>query len=632
MGSRCDSSQRTEPVNVLVLEVAMRQHRTSSRLSFIALGLCLSLLLSGCSGASEESPGSESNTYEGDEPGECEDEADNDRDMLFDCDDPDCAGAPVCKGETPEGAEDASGSQGSGEEPADAASLNEEEDASESSELDALAPDELEDTPSEEDTSALADGEAQGGFPDSGPEAPEDAYEPVLPGDGPTLYVTKEGEDSAECGDEGAPCLTIAKGLEHLADSGGTLWVGAGQYNESELFVPSGVWLVSGDGPLEAKIYSSDKSAIRFWEVNDAGIDGFEVFGDWNDGAPGDGLVRVFDASRITIRNGIVRDAPSAQDLIKVTGALETLVLENLVFLNPGKPSGGNNFQQALEIFGSKAPSGDLPSIRDVVIRGCWFMQSNDIGGDDMLFLRASVAEVLIENNVFGPCSGPGGAARPAVHIGTYNGPQPDQNFPEARDVVVRNNIFAGLRGDSALGVSNSHRVWIYSNVFYDNTGSKLRSVISIRGNVLPVDELHVVDNVFMNNQPSKSGGDLYWLREGGAPESFVHDYNIYFANVLTSDVSYQTEEASLIEVDPALDNPLTPPNWSVPESLDLIHSLYGGFLVSEDSPAVNAGVDAVGMDGHPAWSDASIRRWDILGEPRPLAGQWDIGVHEPLP
>ena len=37
--------------------------------------------------------------YEGDVPGECEDGADNDMDGLYDCNDPDCAGAPVCGGD-----------------------------------------------------------------------------------------------------------------------------------------------------------------------------------------------------------------------------------------------------------------------------------------------------------------------------------------------------------------------------------------------------------------------------------------------------------------------------------------------------------------------------------------------------
>ena len=38
-------------------------------------------------------------SFEGDDAGECSDEADNDRDGLFDCDDPDCAGAPTCGAE-----------------------------------------------------------------------------------------------------------------------------------------------------------------------------------------------------------------------------------------------------------------------------------------------------------------------------------------------------------------------------------------------------------------------------------------------------------------------------------------------------------------------------------------------------
>jgi hypothetical protein len=38
--------------------------------------------------------------YEGDEPGECSDGADNDQDGLFDCDDDGCAGSPDCDGAT----------------------------------------------------------------------------------------------------------------------------------------------------------------------------------------------------------------------------------------------------------------------------------------------------------------------------------------------------------------------------------------------------------------------------------------------------------------------------------------------------------------------------------------------------
>jgi cysteine-rich repeat protein len=51
-----------------------------------------SLTMQACGGS-----GGGTADIEGDAPGECSDEADNDRDGLFDCDDPDCAGSPACK-------------------------------------------------------------------------------------------------------------------------------------------------------------------------------------------------------------------------------------------------------------------------------------------------------------------------------------------------------------------------------------------------------------------------------------------------------------------------------------------------------------------------------------------------------
>ena len=40
-------------------------------------------------------------SYEGDDAGECSDEADNDRNGLFDCDDEGCSGSPACKASDP---------------------------------------------------------------------------------------------------------------------------------------------------------------------------------------------------------------------------------------------------------------------------------------------------------------------------------------------------------------------------------------------------------------------------------------------------------------------------------------------------------------------------------------------------
>ena len=67
-------------------------------LSTISLAGCLDDSDTGTSEESDNSGNSEAtNLFEGDDAGECNDGADNDRDGLFDCDDPDCAGSPVCK-------------------------------------------------------------------------------------------------------------------------------------------------------------------------------------------------------------------------------------------------------------------------------------------------------------------------------------------------------------------------------------------------------------------------------------------------------------------------------------------------------------------------------------------------------
>jgi len=57
---------------------------------------CLSSFVVGCppDGSSDDETDEEG--YEAGVPGGCDDGADNDEDGLFDCDDPDCGGAPAC--------------------------------------------------------------------------------------------------------------------------------------------------------------------------------------------------------------------------------------------------------------------------------------------------------------------------------------------------------------------------------------------------------------------------------------------------------------------------------------------------------------------------------------------------------
>jgi hypothetical protein len=69
---------------------------TGPPLSWRLLALTsLALLLAGCTVRGDD----DDEEYEGDDPGECSDGADNDRDGLYDCEDDDCAGAPACAGD-----------------------------------------------------------------------------------------------------------------------------------------------------------------------------------------------------------------------------------------------------------------------------------------------------------------------------------------------------------------------------------------------------------------------------------------------------------------------------------------------------------------------------------------------------
>jgi len=74
----------------------------------MAVCLATMLLLTGCTTPGDEPADEEKDdtdlttakeseeNYEGDDPGECADDADNDRDGLFDCDDSDCQGSKAC--------------------------------------------------------------------------------------------------------------------------------------------------------------------------------------------------------------------------------------------------------------------------------------------------------------------------------------------------------------------------------------------------------------------------------------------------------------------------------------------------------------------------------------------------------
>ncbi|MFH2005378.1 MAG: hypothetical protein ABI333_02215, partial [bacterium] len=420
------------------------------------------------------------------------------------------------------------------------------------------------------------------------------------------------------------PCASIGQGLSR-ATAGDVVCVHAGTYAESWLEVPSDVTLVSADGPLTAAIFSGEQSAVRFDGVSNAGLDGFEVYGTWDAGSPGDGLIRVVDADNITIRNTMAHDAPHDMDVVKVSGRVSGLLLEGLVAWNPAHRTGGM-FQEVIDIFGSGATTGDPPPVSNVIVRGCWLFHIDGIG-DWLIYSKIYAENILYENNVFGPSAG-GGWSNAAVGIGTGEAGIPDPTAAVVTHAIVRNNIFVGLRGDAALAVMNADDTWVYNNTFYANTGSELRSVIMTRGNSHAVWDTRVLNNIFQSNHPAKDGsGVFFWIRDA-LPSPWYHDYNLYYDNVTPSDTPYTGEAGGVYDLDPGLSAPAIP-DTSAP-SLSRIAEIRATFALTAASPAVDVGLDAVGIAGHPNWSPGNTdRRWDADQDPRPTADTWDLGADE---
>ncbi len=438
------------------------------------------------------------------------------------------------------------------------------------------------------------------------------------------VHVATTGEDSSDCGSKEDPCATIAQGLSR-AHPYETVCVHAGTYNESWLAIPGGVTLLSADGPLAAKIFSDDQSAVRFEGVTGATIDGFEVYGTWDAGEPGDGLIRVLDADDILIKNVMAHDAPHDMDVVKVSGQVHHLTIEGLIAWNPGHRTNGM-YQEDVDIFGSGAQDRDPPPVSDVIVRGCWLFHI-DGKGDWLIYSKIYAENIMYENNVFGPSAG-GGWGNAAVGIGTEEASIPDASAPAVNHAVVRNNVFVGIKGDAALAVMNADDTWVYNNVFYDNSGSDLRSVIMLRGNNHPLGATRVFNNIFVGNHPSKDGdGKLFWVRDT-LPDPWYKNQNLYQDNIAESDIDYTDEFSGIYDQDPGFVAPAVP-ETSDP-NLDRITQILTSFGITQASPAVDKGIDALGVYEHPSWRPGVVdRRWDALGDPRPEGDTWDIGIDE---
>ncbi|SLM29517.1 hypothetical protein MTBBW1_1860007 [Desulfamplus magnetovallimortis] len=423
------------------------------------------------------------------------------------------------------------------------------------------------------------------------------------------IYVAIDG-DNSNTGKSGSPYQTIKHAIESSA-SGDTIHVRAGIYAESWLTPKEGTELVSEDGIHMAVIYSGDKSAVRLTN-NNSGIDGFEIYGDWNQGSAGDGLIRPLWSNNVWIKNCKVYNAPYDCDVIKV-GA-DNVLIENCIIFNPAHRTDGTSFQECIDIYGDPAPNG-------VTVRGCWIYHTQERKGDYLIYAKGGSKNILWENNLFGPSAG-----EPNGNVSVGCGAASPSVFPSCENFIARNNIFAGCTGDAAFGFTGAKNAHVYNNVFYNYKGNRcmIQFYSAQPGGFDRNEDCYVINNIFMQSNGKPVYQDRGRWSDGAysyIPENFQSDYNIYY-QVETSE--NQNDVDILIEQNSIFENPgfVLP---TVPDvGTGLMEDIVSGFQLQKDSPAINAGLNI--LDNAPY----NVPN-DFWGTVRPNGAYTDIGINEVL-
>lgn len=440
------------------------------------------------------------------------------------------------------------------------------------------------------------------------------------------LHVGKNGSDRSDCGLRQSPCLTIKFALTR-AKPGDTVFVHNGLYVENGITPPSNVRLLSADGPLSAKIFSGVKRGLYISKVNQVEIDGFEIYGLHNGGTSRqDGLIRIWDAQKIVIRNTLAHDAPIDADVIKIssgTSRVEDILLDTVIAYNTADPT-----EEVVDIFGS-APMVP-PSVRNVVMRNSWILDGQH-PSTYLTYAKVNVENILYDGNVFGPFQGVV-YGDTALSIGTIGLNNVDASQYANRHTVVRNNIFIKCAGEGALGITNTDDAWVYNNIFYQNSGSTTDSVILLDGVEMSPGKVLIFNNVFFNNFPSsRKHGKLYWVRKNGMPRNLIHENNLYFNNTLSTDVEYTSERGSYYVAPLFQSTPILPDtfNGDFHPTLETLAQLIKSFRISVDSPTKGKGRNVVSQEPgpYPNWfAGLTDVWWNILHLPRSDSGPWDLG------
>jgi hypothetical protein len=465
---------------------------------------------------------------------------------------------------------------------------------------------------------AIDNGLDIGAFEYGIPKSIETTFWPNPPWPENGIYVAQTGMDTDLCGDKNNPCRSIKHALSKLSgENRQSIYVFPGTYVENQIYIKNNTRVLGLEGSKKTKIHTEANNGVFFLGEEDAPIvnaeiSGFEIYGNYDDDSAGrqSGLIRLYHASNISITHCIIHDAPFDGDCIKVSGYIENLLLDHLIVYNPASrpEEKAAPFQENIDIFGSMPRRDGRSPVRNIVIRNSWLFHT-DKGGHWLLYGKIDVENMLIENNIFGPSAGiddskgagygPGG-----VGIGTHENDAQDGLTCVNSHTVVRNNIFMFIRGDAPLEIIDSHDIWVYNNLFYQNSGPLVRSAMMFMDHVYDVGKVNLLNNIFQHNQPQRDGikASMFRNRNDGLPDPFFKGYNLYYDNITATEIDYTDETGSVYpSIAPfyvQLPEPLIPNDISL-EDIDKIKK---SFTIQQKSLIKRKGINPYEMEDYPNW------------------------------
>jgi len=466
---------------------------------------------------------------------------------------------------------------------------------------------------------------------DDGPNPDRcDAVSPT----GPVYYVATDGDDTTGIGSVEAPWATITTALGWVPD-GSTILVRPGTYFgrvQLEQTFAQGV-TVRSEVPYQARL-RYDAAVVTAFHGQGITLEGFDVahsgpgagplvvqIQDLIGAAGGDDFVR-----RITLRNNVLHDS-WGNDILKINKGAGDIVVEGNVFYNQ------HGDDEHI----------DINSATDVVVRDNIFF--NDFAGSgrtngndtaNYIVVKDSnadgdtnhgAARVAIRRNIFAHWEG-----KPGAHFVLVG--EDGQEFLEARDVVVENNLLLGDAPNvmrAPFGVRGAKCVVFRHNTVVGDFPS-LAFALRMNATGAPPNE----EIAFYNNIWCDPTGTMVDFSDSPPAEttSWVLDNNVYWNGgnefpVGNDDLLNVSDDVDAVIGDPLLPSPtgVVLPRWdpdagqftdgstTACEAFARLATLHGA--LGSGSSAIDAAEAVIG----PAH--------DILGQPRPAGSAPDAGAFE---